>query len=283
MMDEAIDSLRGRMEGIRGELEAANSSGSSGDRARLGEEILSLFRDLEQTISRLNVLKDDLRPLVERYKSMRPVSSSEPSRSRRADHLGSSTFRDRGWSAIAEGDFPAARVALEKALELAPGDPDAGALLGWSQMAMEDHDDALATLQRVLLREPGHDLARVNLGYVCLSKGIYGEAIEHLARVMRSGTDRKAVLYAHLYMGRVYIDRDMLEDAKGFFRKAIELGPNLIEAFWELGRACYLSDDEEGAVEIWSKGAAANRFSLWGERCQGAVEQVEKGQPISFP
>lgn len=281
MIDQAVESLRSRMETIRIDLEAAGA-GSAADRRRVGEEILSLFRDVENTISHLTLLKEDLRPLVEQYKAMRGAAPGEPPRSRRADHLGSSTYRDRGWSAIAAGDYRAAREALEKALELAPGDPDAGALLGWSQMALEDYDDALATLQSVLLRDPDHDLARVNLGYVCLRKGIYGEAIEHLARVVRSGKDRKAILYANLYMGRVYIERDMLEDARGFFRKAIELGPNLIEAYWELGRACYLSDDEEGAVDIWRCGTAANRFSPWGERCRVAVEQVESGEPVSF-
>ncbi|HET7275675.1 MAG TPA: tetratricopeptide repeat protein [Longimicrobiaceae bacterium] len=282
MTADPIENFRTRFESIRTDIEAAERSGPGHDPSRLRDEIVVFFRDVERAVQELERLKEELRPLVDRYKAIRERGRDIATSSRRADHLGSSTFRDRGWSAIAAGDFAGARAALERALELAPGDPDAGALLGWAQMAMEDYDDALATLQTVLLRVPDHDLARVNLGYVCLRKGIYGEAIEHLSRVMRAGRDRKAVLYAHLYLGRVYLDREMLDDARGFFEKAIELGPNLIEAYWELGRARYLDDDEEGAVEIWRSGIEANRFSPWGERCQQAIRQVEEGEAVTF-
>lgn len=40
----------------------------------------------------------------------------------REDHLGASTFVDKGWNLIAIGDFPRAEVALLQALELALSD-----------------------------------------------------------------------------------------------------------------------------------------------------------------
>ncbi len=63
------------------------------------------------------------------------------------------------------------------------------------------------------MREPANSLARINVGYICLKKRIFGEAIEHLSKAIRLDNDRKATLYAHYYLGLVYLEREMFEDA----------------------------------------------------------------------
>ena len=194
-----------------------------------------------------------------------------------ADHIGASTFIEKGWSRISLGDYPAAVTALEKALELAPNDLQAVSLLGWAQMHQEKYDDALLNFQRVLMKEPANALARINVGYICLKKNIFGEAIEHLSKAIRLDNDAKATLYAHYYLGLVYLEREMYEDAQTFFRKALALGPNLLEASYELGRAHWLADQREEALETWRAGAAANKFNPWGKRCAEVLAKVEAG------
>src|SRR5690348_17728446 len=100
-------------------------------------------------------------------------------------------------------------------------------MLGWAQMLHEDYDDALATFQKVLMKEPANALARINVGYICLKKRIFGEAIEHLSKAIRLDNDAKATLYAHYYLGLVYLEREMYEDAQTFFRKSLTLGPKI--------------------------------------------------------
>ena len=63
------------------------------------------------------------------------------------------------------------------------------------------------------MREPANSLARINVGYICLKKRIFGEAIEHLSKAIRMANDKKATLYAHYYLGLVYLEREMFEDA----------------------------------------------------------------------
>jgi tetratricopeptide (TPR) repeat protein len=196
----------------------------------------------------------------------------------RADHLGASTFIERGWSQIAAGDPVAAEQSLRKALQLAPGEPSTEALLGWAMVAQEKYDDALLVFNQVLERAPENSLARVNVGYICLKKGIWGEAIEHLTRAIQLDNDRKATLYAHFYLGLVYLDRGMYSDAVVFFRKAVELGPNLVEAYYELGRAAWFAGDQDGAREAWRGGLAANKFNAWGKRCGEMLAQVDAGE-----
>jgi tetratricopeptide (TPR) repeat protein len=262
----------------------------------LKSDIGALFKQLELEIGELSALRDDVKQLVEQWKSVRakhgganngdakakPAPSNAPQFSGErpvvhADHLGASTFFEKGWSKLSLGDPEGAERALRKALELSPNDPQGEALLGWALMLQEKYDDALLTFQKVLMRQPQNALARINVGYICLKKRIFGEAIEHLSRAIRLDNDKKATLYAHFYLGLVYLERDMFEDAQTFFRKTIALGPGLIEAHFELGRALWFNGQRDEAIETWKNGNTANKFNPWGKRCAEVLATVEKG------
>src|SRR5216110_1053497 len=171
-------------------------------------------------VGEMTQLKDDIRQLVDRYKQItadtKAAAAPEFTGARpvlHADHIGATTFIEKGWSLISLGDHAGAIQALTKALQLSPGETQAESLLGWAQMLHEDYDDALGTFQKVLMKEPANSLARINVGYICLKKRIFGEAIEHLSKAIRLDNDRKATLYAHFYLGLVYLQREMYEGA----------------------------------------------------------------------
>ena len=107
---------------------------------------------------------------------------------------------------------------------------------------------------------------------------IFGEAIEHLSKAIRLDNDKKATLYAHYYLGQVYFEREMFEDAQTFFEKTLALGPNLIEAYYELGRAQWYAEDPDAARETWARGFKANKLSPWGKRCEDVLEIVARGE-----
>jgi tetratricopeptide (TPR) repeat protein len=249
----------------------------------LKADIGGLFKAVEQEIAELTTVRDGVKELVETWKGLRAGTPSvAPQFSGEkpvvhADHIGASTFIEKGWTKISLGDHEGAELALVKALELSPNDPQAESLLGWAQMLQNKFDDALLNFQRVLVREPQNALARINVGYICLKKQIFGEAIEHLSRAIRLDNDKKATLYAHFYLGLVYLERDMFEDAQTFFQKTIGLGPNLIEAYYELGRAYWFNGQRDEAIEAWKNGYAANRFNPWGKRCADVLKVVEEG------
>jgi len=274
--------LRARYAAIDEQLDAVGADGAA--RARIKAEIIALYRTVDQQLTDLAALKEDVRRLVDKWKAAQPadVATNAPQFSGerpmvRADHIGASTFVEKGWSRISLGDYEGAEASLKKALELSPNDPQSESLLGWAQMLQEKYDDALLNFQRVLMRQPANALARINVGYICLKKRIFGEAIEHLSKAIRLDNDRKATLYAHFYLGLVYLEREMFEDAQTFFEKTIALGPNLIEAYYELGRARWFGGNRDGAVETWRAGYAANKFNPWGKRCADALELVAAG------
>jgi tetratricopeptide (TPR) repeat protein len=281
MTDPWIMSLRQQLEEIAGRLDDAET-----DRDGVKRDIIGLFKRVDLALTDLGQIKDEIRGLVERYKQgngAAPTPAPQFTGARpavHADHLGASTYIEKGWSLISLGDYTGAIQALEKALSLSPGAVEAQSLLGWAQMLHEDYDDALGNFSKVLMKEPANALARINVGYICLKKRIFGEAIEHLSKAIRLDNDRKATLYAHYYLGLVYLEREMYEDAQSFLRKTLKLGPNLIEAYFELGRALWLNGNREEAVQTWTDGHKANKFNPWAKRCQEMLDVAAAGGEV---
>jgi tetratricopeptide (TPR) repeat protein len=285
MTDAAVKPFRDRFRELEQRLDAAPSGA---DRDALKRDIIDFFKRVDSALGELGQIKEEIRGLVDRYKQL-GTSAEGPQAPQftgqrpalQADHLNASSFIEKGWSLISLGDYGGAIQALEKALALSPGATQALSLLGWAQMLSESYDEALGTFSKVLMKEPANSLARINVGYICLKKRIFGEAIEHLSKAIRLDNDRKATLYAHYYLGLVYLEREMYEDAQTFFRKTLGLGPGLVEAWFELGRALWFGGDKEGAKQAWADGIKANRFNPWAKRCKELLDRAAAGQEIS--
>jgi tetratricopeptide (TPR) repeat protein len=282
MSETLLTAFRGQFQAIESRLSAAQPV----DREAVKRDIIALFKRVDAALSDLGVMKEDIRGLVERYKqgAAAEVASAPQFTGARpavhADHLGASTYIEKGWSLISLGDYAGAIQSLDKALSLSPGDVQGQSLLGWAQMLHEDYDDALGTFSRVLMKEPANALARINVGYICLKKRIFGEAIEHLSKAIRLDNDRKATLYAHYYLGLVYLEREMFEDAQTFFRKTLKLGPNLVEAYFELGRALWFAGQRDEAMQTWAEGHKANKFNPWAKRCKEMLDLAAAGGEV---
>ena len=283
MMDP-VAGFRERYRELEQRLDAAPSGA---DREALKRDIIEFFKRIDGTLGELTQIKEEIRGLVDRYKQLGSTTEGPQAPqftgarpAVKDDHLNASSFIEKGWSLISLGDYAGAIQALEKALSLSPGATQALSLLGWAQMLSENYDEALGTFSKVLMKEPANSLARINVGYICLKKRIFGEAIEHLSKAIRLDNDRKATLYAHYYLGLVYLEREMFEDAQTFFRKTLGLGPGLVEAWFELGRALWFGGDHDGAKQAWADGIKANKFNPWARRCKELLDLAAAGQDI---
>jgi len=285
MTDASVGQLRASLQDIARRLDAAASGPA--DRDAIKRDIIELFKRVDGALGELAQMKEEIRGLVDRYKQLAAPADAPQAPQftgarpvMQADHLNASTYVEKGWSLISLGDYAGAIQALEKALALSPGATQALSLLGWAQMLSESYDEALGTFSKVLMKEPANALARINVGYICLKKRIFGEAIEHLSKAIRLDNDRKATLYAHYYLGLVYLEREMYQDAETFFRKTLALGPNLVEAWFELGRALWFAGDRDGARQAWADGQKANRFNPWAKRCREMLDLAANGGEI---
>ena len=178
MADETLAVFRAKYGAIDKRLDAGLADA---ERNTVKGEIVGLFKSVEAQIADLSALRDEIKQLVDKFKSQAAAATLAPQFTGEkpvvhADHIGASTFIEKGWSRLSLGDHEGAEQALLKAIELSPGDPQSEALLGWAQMLQEKYDDALMNFQKVLVREPANSLARINVGFICLKKRIFGEA-----------------------------------------------------------------------------------------------------------
>lgn len=262
---------------LRAEFDRLSSAIGAGvptaERQALKSDIVALFKHAEAEIAELTAFKEEIRQLVDAFKSLPPEHQRV---SQRHDHLGASTHIERGWSALAAGDWPTAQSQLRQAIQLDGTSANARALLGWALMYENRNDEALELCLHVLVKEPDHGLARVAVGAICLRKGIVGEAIEHLSLAAARATDGRATLYANFWLGVAYLERDMQTDAVEFLRRAVTQGPNLAEGWTELGRALWFRGQHAEAREAWTVGVAI-RHSPHAARCGKLLELVAGG------
>lgn len=214
---------------------------------------------------------------------MTPARALSIVRPLREDHLGASTFIEKGWHLIAHGDFAAAEAALLTALQLAPSETHTRSLLGWAVMRQGRYDEALKILDQVLGEDPSNAMARASLGYLCMRKGLLREAHEHMSVASAQMRDPKAALYGCFYLGLLYSQQRDVVEAERYFERTLSLAPNFIEAYYELGRAFWFAGELAEAERVWKAGNSANRFSEWGKRCGEALKVTSEGQePLSF-
>src|SRR2546430_1576345 len=123
-VDSRVRALRAEYDAIARRLDT--TPGGS-EREVVKREIIAFFKQVDSLIGELSELKEEIRKLVERYKQLAPpaaeASAPEFTGTRpavHADHIGASTFIEKGWSLISLGDHAGAIQALQKALKLGP-------------------------------------------------------------------------------------------------------------------------------------------------------------------
>ena len=88
-------------------------------------DIIAFFKQVDGALGELAAVKEEIRTLVERYKQLEAdtgtATAPEFDHARpvvHADHIGASTFIEKGWSLISLGDYDGAVQTLAKALQL---------------------------------------------------------------------------------------------------------------------------------------------------------------------
>src|SRR3989442_1380780 len=109
MADSPVKAWRERLDQVAVSLDAARSADELN---KCKTEIIGLFKQVETTIAELTTLKDDIKPLVDRYKQLSAAtraSAAAPELGEKpvihSDHIGASTFIEKGWSLLSLGDY----------------------------------------------------------------------------------------------------------------------------------------------------------------------------------
>lgn len=301
-------SLHARIRELVGQVDAVATRDaariSADERDVLKQEILTVFREAATVAAEAQHYKEIVKALADRWKALgiereprlpTPVATPAvappmlpaeigpdtglhhtPSGGiSRLDYLGASTFIEKGWSRLSADEAPAAELALRRALTLVPAHDEAESLLGWSLVLQGRLMEARAAANAVLGRHPSYALAHLVLGAAAMRQPAHDEAEARLEETIRLEGDHKATLYAHVYLGMVRREQRRFEEAELLLLNALELGPNCLQAWYELGWSRWRQGRAAEARDAWQSGAEANKFSPWGKRCSETVAVLD--------
>ncbi|HEX8163624.1 MAG TPA: tetratricopeptide repeat protein [Pyrinomonadaceae bacterium] len=151
--------------------------------------------------------------------------------------------------------FEDARAALERAVQLRPGEAAYLVALGAAWLKKPDLFESERVFHRALALRPDDPQAQMYLGYILLKQKKYPEAREWLEKSV--GGD-KATPETFYYLGVIAQEQNEDERAVGLFENAIRLLPSFANAHVALGALCLKLKDYERARRELEAGAKLN-------------------------
>ncbi len=241
--------------------------------SKIEEEILGLetrTKNLLDEIRKKN--KNKVSENNQTVKNSDTAESSEFITKIQSSRVNITTLIDKGWNLIVNGEYKEAIKTLNDAKKMDPKNIKVYNLLGWAYIHLEQYDKSSLLFQEVLSMDPHNEMAHANLGYINHKKGLYGEAIEKLSSIEKKAENKQAVLYSLFYLGLVYFEREMYEDAVELLNKAINVGPNLYEAYYYLGKAYQKQGRKNLCHQIWERLIKTNKYNIWAKKAQEEID-----------
>jgi protein O-GlcNAc transferase len=157
----------------------------------------------------------------------------------------------------AEGRYGAAIAAYERALAIAPVDPNILNNLGLALQAAGQHDRAVASYRTALGADPAHRQSLGNLGHLLCGMHRYAEALPFCAEFVRRYPDVEAMLWVDLGICQ-HATQD-LDAAEASFRRALALDSRDAPALCNLATLLIDRDEFERADEALARIAPGDR------------------------
>ncbi len=252
---------------------------SSQDEDDIRKEIKGIYMEIVNAQKALTKAQEELKVITQEFRQRRSAYDELSRfysfvRSRTSAELDIATLLDKAWNLICVDEFKEALKVLKKALFI---DPENIRALGFTALCLMNigfYDEAMLYLQKVLVIEPENAFALNILGYICYKKGIWGEAIEHLTKARKQVRDRTASMYANYYLGLIYLERSMFNDAIKFFKAALEIGSNFQDAYYYLGVANTKKYEFKKAIEYFNKCSEIDNKTEIGRRAEEEAEKL---------
>lgn len=138
---------------------------------------------------------------------------------------------EKGLDKMRRQQYDAARAQFEKAVKLAPGNPDVHYLLGMVEYAQQHYDAARAKFQTALAIYPSHERALVALGELELRTG---DSVGATATLEKAYATNGADWRTHFLLARAYLAQRNLDEALTHARRAAAIGKEQAASAWML-------------------------------------------------
>ncbi len=181
-----------------------------------------------------------------------------------------------GKAEIARRDAAAALPALQKAVELDPGDADAQYQLGYVQHVMKQNAAAaVGPFEQAAALEPQNLLYRTSLGAALIDAGQLDRAVEELSKV--TGAEGYTGWQAWFYLGTAQLKARRFKEAVAALQKATAANPDNAQAEAFLAWSYFGLKDAAG---FKTHGAKARKLGYKDPQLFERLTKVEAGQAI---
>jgi tetratricopeptide (TPR) repeat protein len=143
-----------------------------------------------------------------------------------------------------------ARVALQKAVDLAPDQPYYNYALGAILSTQRNAGNAVPYLEKFLAMKPGDPRGRLMLGVALYRNADYDKARPELEAAAREDATAPAANY---FLGRIALRNNDATQAEQRFQQAIQHAPDYSDAYADLGLAHIRQGDYEAAAKALQK------------------------------
>jgi tetratricopeptide (TPR) repeat protein len=156
---------------------------------------------------------------------------------------------------LRKGDAGKARAQLNKAQALSPKDARTYVLLGTASLMQKNLTQALKEFQESLSLDPDRVEALNSLTFTMVQQGQHSAAIE---RAQKHLTLTKMTAEVHQLLGQLNLAAHEPDKATGNLRRAIEIKPDLITAYFLLAQAFIAQNKIDQAIGEYEKIAEKN-------------------------
>ncbi len=154
-----------------------------------------------------------------------------------------------------KGDIDSAVREFKAALVLDPSNVNVHNSLGVCYGVMGNFDEAKAAFSETMRLDPQETMAIYNLGLVHLLTDQKEQALKHFLDADRNGENIFEVAFQ---TGKLYLEMEQPEKAKGFLEKAVDLKPDSGLSFRYLGECCAAMNLTADAVAAYKNAIRLN-------------------------
>jgi tetratricopeptide (TPR) repeat protein len=235
--DEAVEHLR---LAIPDNPEARYALGSElYDRGRFDEAIAELREFVRQNPKHLDVLASrNLIGLSLAQQGRLPEAAAELGSALKTAPQDPELHGNYAFVLMRQNDFAGAVRHYEESLKYRPNNAFALRNLGTAYTAMRQPDKALGYFRQAVAADPGGAAARVELVKALLGQRDFEGAVMHAMEAVRL-TPGDPVVYN--LAGVAYASQEKLPEAIEYFRQAVALNPNFVEARNNLAAAAAMT------------------------------------------
>jgi len=156
-------------------------------------------------------------------------------------------------------NFPKAKDAYIKSLELSPESTDSTYNLGLVYTELGEFDNAIECFEKILKNDNEDSNSYFNLGLIYFKMKNYLKAMENFQTTIDLNDED---IYAHFYIGNIFKILGDSESAREKFLKVLDLSPDYSWAYYNLAVIDNETGNTDGAVKNLKKTIELNPYDV---------------------